>query len=173
MAFLKNPLRWARALLAAAALTWAGTVPALSSDQDQPIQIEADGVEIDDGRGVSVYTGNVEIQQGSMRLWADQVTLHHSKSHEAQRLIAVGRPARYRQLLDGDHGEVKARALRMEYDAGSEEIVLKEQAELTQGKDRFSSDRIVYDRNKALVKAGASAQGKQRVRITFDPKRRQ
>ena len=39
---------------------------------------------------------------------------------------------------------------------------------LFQGKDSFKSDRITYDRTKSLVRAGASAKGKQRVRISIE-----
>jgi len=161
-----------------AAVLWlmlgAAQVQALPGDQNQPIEIEADGVEIDDGRNVSVYSGNVEIRQGSMQLWADQVTVHHAASRQPQRIVAVGEPARYRQMVEKDGEQVKARALRIEYDAGSEEILLLDQAVLSQGKDSFRSDRILYDRNKAVVKAGKSvakgAAGRsERVRITIDP----
>lgn len=148
---------------------WIGAAAALPDDQNQPIQIEADGVEIDDGRHLSTYTGNVEVSQGSMRLWADRVTVNHKASRRPNRIIAVGKPVRYRQLMEKDGKEVKAKAMRMEYDVGSEEILLVDQAELTQGTDSFSSDRILYDRNKAVVKAGASAKGKQRVRISITP----
>jgi lipopolysaccharide export system protein LptA len=41
-------------------------------------------------------------------------------------------------------------------------------AVLIQGKDSMRSDRIVYDRVKSVVKAGAAAKGKQRVRISIE-----
>jgi lipopolysaccharide export system protein LptA len=148
-----------------------GNALALPDDQNQPIEIAADGVEIDDGRHLSVYSGNVEVQQGSMRLWADQVTIHHKHSGRPNRIVAVGAPARYRQLTEEDQ-EVQAQAKRLEYDANSEEVLLIGEALLTQGKDTFRSDRILYDRSKAMVKAGASAKGKQRVRISIDPSSR-
>jgi lipopolysaccharide export system protein LptA len=163
---MKLSLRLLTALLCAA---WTGLAAALPDDQNQPIEIEADGVELDDGRNLSVYSGNVEVRQGSMHLWADQVTVNHADSRQPNRIIAVGKPARFRQLAEQGGKEVKAKSLRMEYDANSEEMVLIDQAELTQGQDRFSSDRIIYDRSKAVVKAGASAQGKQRVKISITP----
>ncbi|OQX44175.1 MAG: lipopolysaccharide transport periplasmic protein LptA, partial [Candidatus Sedimenticola endophacoides] len=49
----------------------------------------------------------------------------------------------------------------------SEILYLIGDAVLSQGKDSFKSDRITYDRVKAVVKAGASAKGKQRVRATI------
>ena len=58
--------RGARAMIFALCL---GFVPAalwaLASDREQPITVEADGVEINDRTGVSVYKGNVVIRQGS------------------------------------------------------------------------------------------------------------
>jgi len=165
-----NPMPRLGAAVSALLLTcWIGAAGALPSDQSQPIEIEADGVELDDGRHFSTYVGNVILRQGSMRLWADKVTVNHKASRQPNRIIAVGKPARFRQVTDEDGKEVKAKSLRMEYDANSEEVLLIDQAELTQGSDRFSSDRILYDRNKAVVKAGAKAQGKQRVKISITP----
>lgn len=155
-------------------LAWGAVALALPDDQRQPIQIEADGVEIDDGRQVSIYTGSVDVRQGSMHLQADRVTVHHRQSRQPHRIVAEGRPARFRQLAKKGGKEVKARALRIEYDANKEEVVLIDQAVLTQGKDSFRSDRILYDRRKAVVKAGAAVAGSgakkgERVRITIDP----
>ncbi len=151
----------------------AGSVPALPGDENQPIDVEADGVEIDDGRNLSVYSGSVEIRQGSMHLWADKVTVHHGVSRQPQKIVAEGRPARFRQQVEVGGEEVKAHALHIEYTADSEEILLLNQAVLSQGRDSFRSDRILYDRSKAVVKAGKSvAKGgdkRERVKITFDP----
>ncbi len=150
-------------------LLWNGTAAALSSDRRQPIDIEADGVELNEAKAQSTYTGRVEIRQGSMHLWADRVLVRH-RARRPQHFLATGKPVRFEQQLD-DGGLVKARARRMEYDISSEEIVLQGQAVLEQGKDRFASDRIVYDRKRGLVKAGARAKGRQRVHISIDPDR--
>ena len=48
---------------------------ALESDSQQPLFIEADGADISETTGVSIYTGNVVISQGSIRLSADKVTV--------------------------------------------------------------------------------------------------
>ncbi len=159
----------ARMLATIALLAWASASAALPDDRNQPINIEADGVEIDDGRQLSIYSGQVELRQGSMHLWADRITVHHKASRHPNRIVVEGKPARFRQLSDEKGTEVKAKAMRMEYDSASEKILLIDQAKLTQGKDIFASDRILYDRNKAVVKAGASAKGKKRVRISITP----
>jgi lipopolysaccharide export system protein LptA len=148
---------------------WCMGAAALSSDATSPIDLNADAVEIDDGQHTSTYTGKVEVRQGTMRLWADKVVMQHLPSRQPSRITATGAPVRYRQKMD-DGQEMKAESQRMEYDATSEEILLIDRARLTQGQDSFSSDRILYDRNKAVVKAGASAQGHKRVHISIVPK---
>ena len=88
----------------------------------------------------------------------------------ANKVVAIGNPATFKQLPDDSDQYVEASAKRMEYTTDSEVIELIDEARVWQGKDSFSSDRIVYDRVKAVMKAGTSAQGKQRVRVTIKPK---
>jgi lipopolysaccharide export system protein LptA len=146
-------------------------VPALDDDQDQPLYLEADSAELDEAKALSIYTGNVFIKQGSMEIRGDQVTVHHDPQRKPKRIVAVGEPAKYRQKMEGEDKEIEAEALRMEYDAAKDEITLIDRAVLFQGQDWFRSDRIVYDRAKGRVKAGASVQGKERVKITITPSR--
>ncbi len=141
---------------------------ALQSDREQPIDLEADSAEIDDKRGVSIYTGHVEITQGSMHIRADKLVVEQHRG-KGTRLIATGRPMHFRQLPAPGKPPVRGHALRAEYDTGSELLILSGNAVLQQGKDRFANDRIVYDRVKGVVRAGRSAKGKTRVRITIDP----
>jgi lipopolysaccharide export system protein LptA len=142
---------------------------ALEEDQYQPMYIEADAAELDDQQSTSLYIGNVEVTQGSMRIWADEVLVHHKPDRRAQKIIAVGQPVRYRQRLDDDPEEVEGYALRMEYEADREELILIDEAILIQGEDRFASDRIVYNRLTDRVTAGGSAQGRERVKIRIEP----
>ena len=141
---------------------------ALSGDRDQPIDIVADSVDIDEAKGTSTYTGHVEINQGSIRLQADTVVVEH-RPGQPRMINASGAPAKFRQLPDNSKEYVTGTARQLQYQLDSEELVLNGDAQLKQGKDRFHSDRIVYDRVKAVVKAGAAAQGKERVRVTILP----
>lgn len=144
---------------------------ALSTDKDQPLDLEADSAEIDEGKGMSIYTGNVIAVQGSMRLESDRLVVFHAGT-KAERLEAEGKPARFQQLADDSPEPIKARARRLEYQFDSEELILTGDAVVLQGKDTFQSDRITYDRVRSIVKGGAAAKGKERVRITVDPKGR-
>ncbi len=154
------------------ALCWSLMSPpaiALDSDSDQPMFVEADAAELDEKQSISLYLGNVEVQQGSMRILADEVLVHHKPNRQPRKIIAIGNPVRYRQVLDNDPEEVRARAQRMEYEADREEITLIDDAELLQGEDRFASDRIVYNRITDRLTAGSSARGRQRVKIRIEP----
>lgn len=148
------------ALILALSPAWA-----LKDDEKQPMRIEADQVELDEATSTSVYVGAVRVNQGSMRLTADHVTVYHHDDRRVKYIIALGQPATYKQLLDGDQGEVQAFAKRMDYDAVKDELVLTEEALLFQGKDRLSSERIVYDRARERMRAG----GAGRVQITITP----
>ncbi len=171
------PLRRIAGALALAAgstlaLIWSPPPLALESDQREPLYLEADNAELDEARRLSLYTGNVFVRQGSMEIHADEVTIHHGEDKRPERIIAIGQPATYKQAMDGGNRPVEAEALRMEYLAAREEITLIDQALVLQGQDTFRSDRIVYDRLNARVKAGTSAQGKERVRIHINPAQR-
>lgn len=141
------------------------TVKALEGDDKQPVLIEADKVEVDEGKSTSLYIGHVQVDQGSMRLLADRVTVHHHGDRRIKYIIARGEPAFYKQVLDDNQGEMQAFAKRMDFDAERDELILTGDALVIQGKDRIASDRIVYDRGNARVQAGDSS----RVKITFNP----
>ena len=152
------------------------TIPAiasaLESDVDEPIEVEANSVEIVEESGKSIYKGNVVLIQGSIRIDADKVTViqHETKSDQIK---AVGRPVRITQKSNGGKKPIKGRSSRMEYDVDSDMLYLVGNAVLTQGKDTFKSDRIAYDRKKSLIKGGTSAKGKQRVRVTIKSKKKE
>ena len=138
---------------------------ALESDKEQPIELAADSVDIDESKGISTYRGDVDLRQGSMHLKADVVTVHQNKRNPTK-IIAEGRPVKFQQTTD--NGLVKGEAMRAEYEVNSENLVMIGDAVLIQGKDTMRSDRIVYDRVKSVVKAGAAAKGKERVRISIE-----
>ncbi|WP_246237619.1 lipopolysaccharide transport periplasmic protein LptA [Caldichromatium japonicum] len=139
---------------------------ALEADAQQPILIEADEVEVRETDNTSIYVGHVQVEQGSMHLRADHVTVYHRPDRQPRLIIAIGQPASYRQLLDGEQGDVQAFARRMEYDADKDELTLIGDGLLIQGEDRLTGERIIYERAKARFRAGGS--GRVRIRLTPD-----
>ncbi|NKC15934.1 MAG: lipopolysaccharide transport periplasmic protein LptA [Gammaproteobacteria bacterium] len=142
---------------------------ALSSDRDQPINIEADWAEADDIRRVTVYKGRVVVVQGSIRITGDVVTMYYDQKRELTKLVATGRPARFKQKAD--QGELqRADAKRLEYLVGSDTMVLVGTANLAQGKSKVSADRIMYDTQNSQIKAESKKEERSRgrVRIVID-----
>lgn len=143
---------------------------ALSTDKDQPVSIEADSVDIDEGTETAIYRGNVILIQGSINLNANRVVVHNFQSDNA-RIVATGNQVRFSQKQDGNGQLIKGRANQAEYGINSARLELTGKASLVKGKNTFRNDKIIYDREKAIVKAGTSAQGKERVKITIGGKK--
>lgn len=156
--------RCARLVLFLAFGLW-GQAQALKEDAAQPILIEADEVEIREAEDTSIYVGHVEVQQGSMRLLADHVTVYHRPDRRPRLIIALGQPVSYKQALD-DNGEVQAFAKRMEYDADKDELALIGDGVLIHGEDRLTGEHILYERAKGRFRAGGS--GRVRIQLTPD-----
>jgi len=141
---------------------------ALSSDRQQPMMIEANRVELDDAKGVSIYRGRVKVEQGSLILTGETMTVHN-KGNNIEKVIMEGTPATYQQRPDNKDQDVHAKALRMEYYTNPEHIILLKQAEVEQQGDVLRSERIEYDMAKDQVSAGTD-QPDERVHITIQPK---
>lgn len=130
------------------------SVSALSTDSEQPLDLASDHVKIDDKTGISVYTGNVHVNQGTLRITANKVTVYMTQKRELEKIVSDGNPATFRQLPDGEKEYHKAKSLRMEYFADRNEILLLKKAKFWQGKSLFQSERILYDIAKATINAG-------------------
>lgn len=158
--FTRSRLLWWLLSAALSVPAWA-----LKDDAQQPIYIEADEVEVNEAQSTSVYVGHVQVEQGSMRLLADHVTVYHHADRQPRLMIALGQPVQYRQQLDDNQGEVQAFAKRMEYDTATEELVLIGAGRLLQGTDQLTGERILYNRAQTRFRAG----GAGRVKITITP----
>ncbi len=169
---------------------WPGTSAAMTADKEQPITIEADRVDIDDKKGVSIYQGKVRVTQGSMVLTADTVTTYavgdkKTKQRELDKITAVAAPAHFRQLLDtkdpktSKNEEMRGKAQRIDYFAREERLVLQGSSHLWKEGDEFSGNIIEYDIAQEAVKAAMGNVGGQageapqeRVHAVIQPRRK-
>ncbi len=165
------PADTARLVCAVLLLYLPASVLALSSDRDQPIYIEADSAVLMEKEGLSTYTGNVAIRQGTLELHGDHMTVYNSDSN-IDRIILTGSPATIVQRLEGSDKNLHAEAGQMEYHAANERIILTGAARIWQadGKE-FRSEKIIYNIRTNTVNAGDSTSG-ERVHITLQPKQK-
>ncbi len=142
---------------------------ALPSDLEQAIHIESDSATRDDTTGITVYTGNVKIEQGGLRISADKVTVH-IRNNELSHIVCVGKPAVYQQQAQEDEDLMTARADTIEYQFEKELVILKGNASVDQaGGSKLSGPEINYDLKKELLQAG----GAGRVQVVIPTKEQQ
>ena len=153
-------------LLLGLTILYSSWIAALSDDATKPINIKADSAEINDATGISIYRGNVKITQGSMQLTGEKVILE-TANKKVQKIIAEGNLSTFKQTTD-DGKLINAEAEKMVYKINANEIVLTNNAKLTESGNTFSSDRIVFYTDKEIVSAG-SPSGNDRVNITVLP----
>lgn len=155
------------ALAAALALVvLPATTLALPGDADQPIHIRADRAQVDRNAQTIVYSGSVQVDQGTMRVRADEMIIEY-EDQRVVRIIAQGQPARYQQELEDDQGQVRADARTIVYNLQQEQLQLQGEAFLTQGGNEITGDLIRYDIVAGRVDAEAGEEGP--VRVTVQP----
>jgi lipopolysaccharide export system protein LptA len=136
---------------------------ALSTDKNQDIEIESNSAYLDDTKNISIYSGEVVVVQGSMRITGDKMTIFYTNENELDKIIVEGRPATFRQLPDNSEVYDEAEALVMEYYEGRSLIILDGQARVKQGERRLIADHVEYDTELSQVRAnseqGAAGEG--------------
>lgn len=130
----------------------AALTQALPTDRDQPIHITADKALRDEKKGVTIYSGHVQLVQGSLELKADKLTIHHT-SEDAEEIIAEGHPAKMRQQPEVDKGVVNAHAEVIHYFRTEERVVLQSDARLEQDGAVVTGNSIEYLIAKQLITA--------------------
>lgn len=157
-------------LFLATLLTLPTLAQALPEDRQQPIHISADHASMNERTGITVYTGNVEIVQGTMVIRGARVELHRNDDG-VQRIISTGKPAQFQQKPSQDQPLTKAYGERMDYRVTQQEVTITQSARVDQGRDTFTGERIVYNMEKALVNAyGSDDDSGQRVQMVIQPK---
>lgn len=146
------------------------TAQSLPGDTDQPIRIAADTAVRDDRRGVTIYSGNVTMNQGSMRIWADKITVHNGEE-EIDRIVARGKPARLEHQQETEKQPLMATGRQIEYFRSEERIRIREDAALEQEGSTVRSENIDYLIRDRLVKAeGGDSDITERVEVTIPPR---
>ncbi|MBU2966122.1 lipopolysaccharide transport periplasmic protein LptA [Amphritea sp. 2_MG-2023] len=151
-------------------LSWQPVAMALPSDANKAIHISADSATRNDQTGITLYTGDVLLTQGSMKVSGDSIELRQA-NNSITKIIAKGRPAEFQQRPAADEEITHAYGKVLNYNVRTKELEIIGQAKVSQGADVFSGNRIVYNMNKSTVNAfrDESADG-ERVQIVIQPK---
>lgn len=155
-----------RPIAIVSALVWASTAlaqgtevafGALQQDTSLPVEVTAESLSVSQNDGSALFTGNVIIGQGVMRLSAPRVLVYYTEDQSGiERLEATGGVV----LVNGDQA---AEADRADYQVNVGTIRMTGNVLLTQGANTLVSDTMDVD-----LEAG-TARMDGRVRTVFQP----
>jgi lipopolysaccharide export system protein LptA len=147
---------------------------ALESDREQAIRIQADAAMVDERAGTSVYRGNVIIQQGTLKVTAEEVEIFTSDSEIIQIIAKADQKssnlAHYQQQLNANNDRVSAEAKKITYLVQEERLHLAGDAKLQQIDDEFEGELLYYDLAKGIVNLSAGGKN-DRINMTISPKK--
>jgi len=144
---------------------------ALPNDREQTISLAADNASYNEKTGIAIYTGNVEIKQGSLLIKAEQITATTDKEGKIIMVVATGKPAQMQQQPSLEKGIATAQAEEITYQARDGLILLKRNAKLEQDGSSFRSLEINYSMDKGEIEAKGNAQN--RVQLVFPPPKKE
>ena len=158
--------------------------------RDQPITVTSRTLEYDYKTNVVVYRGDVQAEQGDVRLTSEALTIRLSKDDEKKASDAGDQPPRTAERMPaGDatfEGRVQVREIeatgnvrinqgerwatggRAVYDEQRRTLVLSENPVLHDGPNQIAGDRVVVylDENRSVVEGGD-----KRVKAVLFPER--
>ena len=158
MTVFKNLFFSCLLLIIAGPLSAQGTQVAFGAIQDNnglPVEVTADSLAIDQNTGTAVFTDNVVIIQGEMRLSADKVDVFYDTQEQGiERIEATGNVI----LISGADAAESERAT---YDVDVGTIVMTGNVLVAQGPSALTADRMTVRMD------NGTAQMTGRVKTTF------
>ena len=140
-------------------------------DEDQPIEIDADTLEVMQNEKVAIFTGNVVARQGDLRLNAEQVKVYYSGG-ESRSGTEGGAAAIDRIDAEGkvflSTPEETAEGASAVYDVNKRVVTLTRDVVLTRGQNVLRGNTLVLDLDSGRSTLDARGSG-GRVRGLFVP----
>jgi lipopolysaccharide export system protein LptA len=170
-----------KALVAFVALGLAAPVLAERADRDKPLNIEADKMQMDDLKQVSVFTGRVVLTKGTIIVRAERLVIKQDPEgyQYGTAFGSAGKTASFRQKREGADQFVEGYGEEIEYDGKAEIVRLKKNAllkrlEKEKSVDEVCGNLIVYESLTELFSADSGPAGacspNGRVRLVIQPR---
>lgn len=145
----------------------------LPNDRLQIMQLSANSAELIQAQHLGIYTGNVQMDQGSTHLRAAQAKTKGNQENKLIEAIATGtrhEPAHYWTTTTPDKPPLHAYANKICYYPEQHLIKLIGEAHIQQGNDSFSAPEIIYDtlHQHVLTKS----RGQSRTTIIIHPEKK-
>lgn len=129
----------------------------LKADTSLPVEMKSDSLSVDQANGNAVFSGNVIVTQGAMKLSAAEIRVEYSADKKGiNKLFATG------GVLLANASDA-AQADQAIYTIASGEVVMTGNVLLTQGQAAMSAQKLIID-----LKTGTGRM-EGRVTTTFTP----
>lgn len=154
---------------------------------DQPIAIESDQLDVDDGQAVATFSGNVSVQQGETLMRAARLIVHYARGGGE---AGGAEPAAARSNVPGGSGEIErieaegsvyiqsqeqvATAQNASFDMATQVVVMRGDVVLTQGENVATGCVLTIQMDTGVARlqsndCGGAAGGGGRVRMLLTP----
>ena len=150
---------------------------------DQPIQIESDRLEVRENENVAVFTGNVNVVQGTTTMKAGRMTVHYAGQNKEAKSSGSKMPS----AASADGSQIKrmevdgkvyvksetqvATGDRGTFDVASETLVLTgKEVVLTDGPNVIVGCKLTVLMKTGQAKLDGCGQGSGRVKMLLTPK---
>ncbi|MGI9352102.1 MAG: LptA/OstA family protein [Rhizobiaceae bacterium] len=143
-------------------------------DNDQPIQIEADSLEIVDDQNTALLTGNVNVVQGSTIMKAKRIKVYYLRKNESNQSKSGIRKIEASGKVAVRSEDNYATADNAVVDMISEIVTMNGNVFVSQGNNVANGCRLTVNLKTSVseIKPCKSSSGSGRVRILLDPKSR-
>lgn len=170
-----------RTLFLACCTLGANISQALPEDSLQAIEIEADSAFIDNDKGSAIYIGNVKVNQGTILISANKLTITSSnETNKYDKIYAKGtdtQVANFSQQLTASGDMIISRGNRIFYDSSQSILEVEGESYIKRGEDEIMAHFIRYDmttgtfeaRNKSKGSSEIKQNKKGRVSMTLQP----
>ncbi len=168
-----------------------GLAASYSENSDKPIDIVADSLEVDDGKKIAVFKGNVSATQGDFNLRAKEIQVLYNSGDdkapataETAASVPGGGNANITQIdargkvLITTKGDQTATSDWAIFEVKKQQVTIGGDVKLSQGENLIRGSRLVIDLTTGLSRfetpktSDAGDNGSRGVRMIFTPKNR-
>ena len=154
--------------------------PITAHGGNAPIRIEADRMTSTEKSRSVVFSGNVDVKQGDIRIRSDKMTVHYTTDNTKDKKGAKNADQQVKKLIctgnvEITRGEWLGTAKKMIYLAKLRQVILTRNAKAWQGQNMVSGEKIIYyldeGRSEVVgstsVDVGKTATGKKPKRVNM------
>lgn len=155
---------------------------ALSSsgfDTDKPIEIMADSLEVQQGKQIAIFEGNVQVIQGDIRLKASKLQVFYAENSATKKSSGEDQPPNIRKIDATGNVFLSSPRETAKGDTGTYDVVNKRiqlvgNVVLTQGQNVLKGQSMILDlvTGKSRIEGTGAGNTKGRVRGIFVPQKK-